>query len=165
MIEGYIFEVASLLIAAAALVFAALAFRDSRRTLQIAKESDLTALKLKALEGRAKAERSYLSLLTACNDMREQWEAYHNRQRTRPVLGAGFGLRDDRLDDTRHISNVENEGRKLLKPLAHDLSELGGMDDSALEEYIQLADQSALRIEQLAFRLSPPKRQFVSRVG
>ena len=165
MVVAYLIEVASLLLAAAALVYAALAFRASRQALETAKESDLAALKLKANEGWAKAERSFLSLQTACRDMLERWEAHHNRQRTKPVLGAGFEVRDDRLDDTHHILVVEDEGRNLLKPLANDLSELGNMDGCALEAYIQLADRSALRIEQLELRLSPPKQPVVSRFG
>ena len=154
LFEDYFFEVASLLLAAVALYYAALAFRVAKRALLTAQESDIVTLKLKAHEGRAKAERSFLSLQSACHDVRRQWEVHHDRYF--PQLG----IHDFRQDETRHITEVENEGRQLLKPLALNLSDMGALDVAELENYIQRADQSAVRIEQLTFRLSPPKQLF-----
>lgn len=151
---NYFFEVASLLLSAAALFYAALAFRVAKRALLTTQESDIVTLKLKAHEGRAQAERSFLSLQSACHDMRSQWDVHHDRHF--PKLGA----QDFRRDDTRHISEVENEGRKLLKPLALNLSEMGTLDVAELEDYIQRADQLVVRIAQLAFRLAPPRQLF-----
>ncbi len=151
---GYFFEVSSLLLAAAALYYAALAFRVAKRALLTSQESDKVTLKLKAQEARAQAERSFLSLQSACHDIRGQWDIHHSRHF--PALGDPHF----RQDDTSHITEVETEGRKLLRPLALNLSELGALDVAELEDYIQRADQSAVIIEQLAFRLSPPK-QFV----
>jgi hypothetical protein len=150
----YFFEVVSLLLAAAALYYAALAFRVAKRALLTSQESDKVTLKLKAQERREQAERSFLSLELACHDMRSQWDVHHGRHF--PMLAA----KDFRRDDTRHITEIENEGRNLLKPLALSLSELGTLDVVELEKYIQRADQSAVRIERLAFRLSPPKQLF-----
>lgn len=148
------FEVISSLLAAVALVYAALAFRVSKQALEAGKESDLAALKLKAHEGREKLDRSFLSLQSACHEMRGRWEDHHGRHF--PTLGSC----DYRLDDTRHISEIENEGRKLLSPLALNLSQLREMDSVALEDYIQRTNQAAVRIEKLSFRLSPPKQRF-----
>lgn len=148
------FEVASLLFAAAALYYAALAFRVAKRALLTAQESDIVTLKLKAHEGRTQAERSFLSLQTACHDMRSQWDVHHGSHFPK------LGTQDWRRDDTRHITEIENEGRKLLQPLAVNLSELGALNVAELEDYIQRANQSAVRIEQLTFRLSPPKQLF-----
>lgn len=148
-------EVASLLLGCAALIYAALAFRVSKQALKTAAESDLATLKLTAHERRTKAERSFFSLQSACQDMRNLWDDHHSRNFPK------FGARNFKCDDTRHISEVENQARKLLAPLALDLSELGAMDYAALEDYIERADQSALQIEQLTFRLSPPKQPFV----
>ena len=154
LFEDYFFEVASLLFAAAALYYAALAFRVAKRALLTAHESDVVTLKLKAHEGRAQAERSFLPLQSACHNMRSQWDVHHGRHFPR------MGVKDFRRDDTRHITDVENEGCKLLKPLALNLSELGALDVAELENYIQRADQIAVRIEQLIFQLSPPKKLF-----
>lgn len=57
-VAGNLFDIASLLIAAGALIFSALAFRIAKQALVAAERSDLAALKLKAQEGRARAERS-----------------------------------------------------------------------------------------------------------
>ena len=142
------FEVASLSIAAGALMYAALAFRIAKQALVAAERSDLAALKLKAQEGRARAERSYLSLQAACHEVRRQWDLHHDRHF--PKLGSpGF-----RRDDTHHILEVESEGRELLRPLE---PEMGGLDSDGLESYIQLADRTSVAIERLTFRLSPPK--------
>jgi len=148
----YLFELLSLLIAAAALLYAALAFRVAKQAIQTAKDSDLAALKLKAHEGRARAERSFLSLQSACKDIRSQWNIHHDRHF--PKLGAN----DYRRDDTHHISEAESEGRKLLMQLALGPSELGKMDAAALEKYIHWTDETALKIEHLAARLCPPQQ-------
>lgn len=152
MIWSYLFEVVSLLIAAAALVYAALALRVAKHALETAKESDLAALKLKAHEGRASAERSFLSLQSACQDARSRWDIHLSRHF--PKLGA----QDYRREDTRHISEVENEGRKLLIPLTLELSQLGTMDARALEEYIERTNQTVLWIAKLCLRLRAPKQ-------
>ena len=111
VISEFLFEVASLSIAAGALMYAALAFRIAKQALVAAERSDLAALKLKAQEGRARAERSYLSLQAACHEVRRQWDLHHDRHF--PKLGSpGF-----RRDDTHHILEVESEGRELLRPL------------------------------------------------
>jgi len=154
LFRNYFFEVASFLLAAAALYYAALAFRVAKRTLLTTQESDIVTLKLKAHEGRVQAERSFLSLQSACHDMRNQWDVHHGRHF--PTMGA----QEFRRDDTRHIAEVENEGRRLLKPLALNLSEMGTLDVAELEDYIHRADQSVVRIAQLAFRLSPPRQLF-----
>ncbi|WP_420333396.1 hypothetical protein [Roseibium sp.] len=154
LINDNFFDGVSLLLSAGALLFAALAHRVAKQALATAKMSDVAALKLKAHEGRERAEKSFLSLQTACHDTRSQWCRHHDRHYST------LGSRDFRQDDTRHISEIENEGRTLLRPLELGLSELGTMDVAALEDYIQQAHRTAARIEQLRFRLSPPKQLF-----
>ena len=151
LIDNYFFEVASLLIASGALIYAARAFRVAKQALASAEGSDLAALKLKAHEGRARAQRSFLSLQSACHEMRGRWNVHHDRHYPR------FGSQDSRHNDTRHISEVEREGRNLLSPLEQELPENGVLNSDALEDYIQRAEQAAMRIEQLTLRLSPPK--------
>lgn len=154
-VSNYLFEGASLLIAAGALIYAALALRVSKRALTAAEGSNLAYLKLKAHERRARAERSFLSLQSACQDMRSRWELHHDRHYPK------MGSQDFRRDDTRHIAEVEREGRELLRPLELELQEIGVLDSDALEDYIRRADRAAMRIEQLTLRLSPPKQLVV----
>lgn len=69
MVSNYFFDIASLLIATAALVYAALALRVAKEALVSGRGSDLVAHKLRAQEGRVRAERSILTLQAACNEM------------------------------------------------------------------------------------------------
>ena len=148
---NYFFEVASLLIASSALIYAALALRVAKQALVSAEHSDLAALKLRAQDQRARAQRSFLSLQSACHEMRSRWDVYHSRHY--PTLGSF----DSRRNDTRHISEVEREGRKLLGPIERELPEDRALNSDLLEDYILRADQTAVQIEQLKLRLSPPK--------
>lgn len=150
----HFFEAASLILAAGALIFAALAFRVAKQAIAINEASELAILKLKAFERRTRAERGFLSLQSHCQDFRNRWHVHHDRH------GPKLSSQDFRKKDIRNIDEVENKGRNLLKPFAHDISEMEALDAAALKDYIQRADQSALRIEQLAFRLSPPKQLF-----
>lgn len=152
--RDHLFDGASLLLTAGALIYAARALRVAKQALVTAKMSDVATLKLKAHEGRERAEQSFLSLRSACHDTRSKWSAHHDRHFPK------IGSQDFRQDDTRHISAIESEGRTLLKPLQLELSELGTMDAAALEDYIQQAHRTAARIEQLRFHLSPPKQLF-----
>ncbi len=154
LIRDHFFDGATLLISAGALIYAALALRVAKQALVTAKVSDVTTLKLKAYEGRERAEQSFLSLQSSCHDTRSQWSVHHDRHY--PKLGG----QDFRRDDTRHISDIENEGRTLLRPIELSLTELETMDAAALEDYIQLARRTAARIEQLQFRLHPPRQLF-----
>lgn len=148
----YFFQLVSLLVALTALIYAALAFRVAKQALNSAKDSDLATLKLRAYDGRAKVQRSFFSLQSACQGIRQQWQFHHDHHHP------PFGFQDHRLNDTRHIAEIESEGRSLLVQLALGLAELEAMDAVALEEYIKRTDETALSIEQLTLRLTPPKK-------
>lgn len=152
LIGNFLYEGASLMIAAGALIYAVLAHRVATKALAAAEESDSATLKLKAQEGRARAERSFLSLQAACREMRRRWDLHQDRHY--PILT----LQDIHRDDMRHILEVESEGRKLLGTLK---LEVGALSSDDLEGYIQRADQTAVDIERLTFRLSPPKELFI----
>lgn len=155
LVSKYFFEIASLLLATGALIYAGLALRVAREALESASGSDLAALKLKAHEGRVRAERSFLSIQSACHEMLGRWDVHHNRHFPR------LGSQDFRNNDTRHISEVERQGRELLRPLELALPEAAASGSAALEEYIHRAEQMAIEIEQLNLRLSPPRQLFV----
>lgn len=145
------FELSSLLLAVAALILAALAFRVAKQAIEATKDSDRMALRVRAQEGLANARRSFLSLQAACRATREQWEVHHDRHRMT------IGPQDFRRADTLHIAEVENEGRKLLHMLTQGVPEIGVMLPDAFEAYIERTDHTALEIERLSFRLSSPK--------
>ncbi|WP_417684933.1 hypothetical protein [Roseibium sp.] len=154
LISDRFFEGFSLLIAVSALIYAALAHRVAKQALATAKTSALATLKFKAHEGRERAEQSFHSLQSACHDTRSQWDLHHHRHS--PKLGSLHSPQDD----THHISEIERQGHTLLRPLDLSLSELGTMDATELEDYIQRAHRIAARIDQLRFELSPPKQLF-----
>jgi hypothetical protein len=148
----HFFEITSLLISVAALIYAALAFRVARQAVGAAKESDLIALKMKAQDGRAKAERSFTSLQSACRNVRKKWDVHH--QAHYPL----FGHQNVRQEDTRHIIEIERKGQDLLKPLTLSQAALKTMKPAALEDYIEQTDVAARQIDKLGFRLSAPKQ-------
>jgi len=152
LVGKHFFDMASLLMAVAALIYAARAFRVAKQAIEIAKESDLINLKMKAQDGRAKAERSFTSLQSACRNVRDKWEVHH--QNHYPL----FGHHDFRNDDTDHIALVEREGRKLLKPLAISQVKMKTMKPDDLEVYIAQTEAVARQIDKLALRLHSPKR-------
>ncbi|WP_417809990.1 hypothetical protein [Thioclava sp.] len=153
-ISGYVFDAASLLIAVGALIYAARAFRVSKQALKSGEDAHLAELKMKALEGRARAERSFLSLQTDCHGMRERWDLHHREHFPK------LSVRDLRPDDTHHIFEIEGEGRRLLASLKLEQPEIAKFEASDLENYIRKANNVAIRIEQLALRLSAPKSLF-----
>jgi hypothetical protein len=152
LVDAHFFEISSLLIATGALIYAALALRVAKEALASAKGSDLAALKLKAQEARVRAERSFLSLQTACHETQGRWDDHHDRHY--PKLGS----QDFRSKDTLHIAQVERQGRELLRQLEIALPEAATSDSVALEEYIRRANQTVIEIEQLILRLSPPRQ-------
>lgn len=155
LISNYFLDGVSLLIAVSALIYAALAFRVSRQALKSAEMTHFAELKMKAHEGRARAERSFLLLKTACHEMQKQWDLHHGSHY--PTLGS----REFRQNDTRHILEIESEGRKLLAPLGLKQPDLAKFRASDLEDYIRKADHTAIKIEQLVLSLSSPKPIFV----
>lgn len=152
LLGDYFFEIASLVITVAALVYAALAFRVAKQAIDIAKASDLLALKMKAQDGRAKAERSFTSLQSACRDVHDRWDVHHQNHFPR------LGNYDLRIQDTNHIAQIEREGRELLKPLTVNQAALRAMKPNELEDYIEQSEAIARQIDKLGFRLRSPKQ-------
>lgn len=152
LLGEYFFEIASLVITVAALIYAALAFRVAKQAIDIAKASDLLALKMKAQDGRAKVVRSFTSLQSACRDVLDKWDVHHQNHFPR------LGSHDLRNQDTDHIAQVEREGRELLKPLIVNQATLRAMKPNELEDYIEQTEAVAQRIDKLGFRLASPRR-------
>ncbi|MCQ0971989.1 hypothetical protein MLD63_16320 [Paracoccus sp. TK19116] len=153
--SSYFFEIASLLIASGALVYAALALRVAKEALEAARSSDLAALKSRAHEVRVGAERNFVSLQSACQEMRGRWDLHHERYS--PKLGSP----EFRNNDTRHILEVERKGHELLRLLKTELTKVAISEPAALEGYIHWAEQTAVEIERLKLQLSPPRQLFI----
>lgn len=145
------FEIASLFVSAAALAYAALALRAARQAIQIAKESDLTGLRLKARDEISAAERSLNKLQEVCSLTRDQWERHIDKHY--PVLGRGLS----QPKETRHIAELERAGRALLQEIK-DATPIAATSNAAeLERFIKHAQETAMRIERLTFDLMAPK--------
>ncbi|SFS22265.1 hypothetical protein [Yoonia litorea] len=144
------FEIISLLIAAAALVYAALAFKAAKHAVQATKDSDLTALRVKMQDSISGAERSLIRLQEACQATRLQWE--NKNDRAFPVLGTGFFDRSE----TDHIQELEHAGFKLLQELAATAPKATS-STTEIEAFIGRARTASVQIERLKFRLECPK--------
>lgn len=149
--KPHAFEVISMLIAGAALIYAALAFKAAKHAIQATKDSDMTALRVKVLDGTSEAERSFLKLQDACQTTRDLWERHIDIHY--PVLGSGF----ERPKETRHIAELEREGSKLLRELINPASIAGKAGTVDLEGYIRHAQAASVQIERLKLRLEAPK--------
>lgn len=145
------FEIASLLVSGAALVYAALAHTAARQAIQIAKETDIAALRLKAQDECCAAERSFHKLQEACHQTRRLWERHIEKHY--PILGRKFG----QPEETRHIAEVEKTGRELLLELKDATPVAATRNAAELENFIRQAQTAAMQIERLAFDLDGPK--------
>ncbi len=151
LVAQRVFEIISLLIAVAALVYAALAFKTAKHAIQATKDSDLTALRVKMQEGISDAERSLIRLHDACHETRLQWENRHDRHM--PVLGNGLGFGSE----TDHIRELEYTGASLLEDLAVSAPKAATSNADEIEAFIAKAQSASVQIERLKFRLETPK--------
>lgn len=150
VVAQHFFELASLFIAVAALVCAALAYRVAKEAIAAANASDQTALRQKVLEKLAVAERSYILLQTACSKNRGEWDEYHRR--SYPTLGA-FSTR---RKDTEHIGRIEREGQQLLEAARERLANINEMKSAELEAALYFIDSVSIKIERFTLNLDKP---------
>lgn len=148
---SHAFEITSLLISLAALVYAALALKAARQAILITKESDLSALRLRAQDEFSAAERSFHELRAACHQTRGKWARHIEKHY--PVLGRKFG----QPTETSHIAELEKVGREMLQELKDATPHAAASDAAALENFIRQAQAAAMQIERLAFDLEDPK--------
>lgn len=146
-------ELASLLIAIAALFYAALAYNSSRKATAAARTSDLANLRIQANLCLAEANRSLLSLHSSCKANRANWEQY--KRKHMPSLG-GTWL----APEYSNIAQVEREGNVLLQEIENYFAPVDKMNAAQLEKGVQDARAAALEIEKLAGRLEGPPTHF-----
>lgn len=151
LVEQHAFEAISILIAAAALVYAALAFKAAKQAVQATRDSDMTALRVKVQDGISGAARSLLKLQKACQSTRDGWKKHRNKRY--PTLGNGLG----RADETRHIGEIERAGSKLLRELHSSAPKTGKENAVDLEGFTKKAHSASVQIERLKFGLEAPK--------
>lgn len=150
------FEIVSVLIAAGALFYAALAFRASKQAIKATKESDITALLVKAQDGISDAKRSFLLLQEACLLMRREWE--NHKSQHFPTLGSDFGRSMfAEPDETQHISEIERTGSKALNELLASIPEFDASTSLELHQFIARAQSASTQIERLKLGLEGPK--------
>lgn len=148
---GRMFDVVSILIAIAALVYAALAFKAAKQAIQATKDSDLTALRVKIHDEILEAERIFLSLQQECQMTRTQWVAHFDAHY--PPFGRGFA----NSKELREVSEVESEGREILQKLHTSACTAERVRTSELEDFVRTAQFASIEIARLKFRLEKPK--------
>ncbi|MEP4961956.1 MAG: hypothetical protein ABJU19_22025 [Roseobacter sp.] len=151
-----VFEIVSLLIAAGALIFAALAFSVAKQAIKATKESDITALQVKAQDSISDAKRSFLLLQEACLLTRRDWE--NHKSQHFPQLGDNFGRSMfAEPDETQHISEIERTGSKALGELLASMPSSDALTSSELHQFIAKAQFTSTQIERLKLGLEGPK--------
>lgn len=155
-ISQNVLEIVSTLIAAAALVYAALAFSASKQALKITRDSDTTAMRVKVQDGLSHAERSFLLLQEACQTTQRDWEN-HNRQHF-PTMGSNLGRSMfGESDETRHILGIERAGSQVLRELMAKVPDPDVLDAPELETLIRKAQSTSMQIERLKLGLEGPR--------
>lgn len=150
------FEILSILISAGALLYAALAFRTSKQAIRAARESDVTALHLRAQDSISGAKRSLLILQEACHQTRQEWDKH--RTRHYPTLGSGLGRSMfSEPEETQHISSIERTGLKTLEDLLSSTPKPDASAPSELHQFIARAQSASTQIERLKLGLEGPK--------
>ncbi|MEJ1992316.1 MAG: hypothetical protein P8X50_11610 [Maritimibacter sp.] len=148
-VAAHALEILSLIVAVAALVYAALALRAANQAVHLTKETNIAALKLKARDELSVVERSFHELQENCQQTRRQWDLH--RQKHFPAFSQNF----DQPTETNHISRLEMTGRRLLQDLKDEMPDGGKATD--FEGFINRAKVAAIQIKQLTFDLELPK--------
>ncbi|UWQ75807.1 hypothetical protein [Leisingera sp. M658] len=150
------FEILSILISAGALFYAALAFRTSKQAIKAARDSDITALQVKAQDSISNAKRSFLILQEACLQTRQEWDSH--KARHFPALGSSLGCSMfAEPDETQHISTIERTGLKTLKELLASTPKPDASAPSEWHHFIARAQSASTQIERLKLGLEGPK--------
>ena len=146
-------ELASLVIATAALFYAALAYNSSRNAAKAARTSDLANLRIQAKLSLAEANRRFLKLCSSCQASRADWEQH--KRKHMPSLGGTWPA-----PELSNIAQVQREGAVLLQEISQYFVPVEEMNAAQLESGFQDAKAAALEIEKLAGRLEGPPTLF-----
>ena len=151
-VADYAFETTSTLIALAALIYAIRANRNSEVAIEVAKQSAVSELRLRAKESLAEAEKALLVLQTSCQSSREQWENHYRKHY--PPLGSRMFEKPSELQS---ISVLERSGATLLRQLRETAPAEDTQDTLALERFIGSAHAQAMQIARLQLQIDSPR--------
>ena len=157
--EDYGFEIATIIIAIFALISAERAIRIAKAALKATRDSNLVALRIRLKESLFDAERSFLTLQSDCQRIREQWEMHHSKHSSR-MGGAFSSMRLGIFDSPKEIQDVltlERNGRMLLAELRNAAPSAEADEEPKLERFIGIARGKSLEIERLRLRLEQPR--------
>ncbi len=141
-------EVASLAIAIAALIYAALAHNAAKSAALAAKEADLSRLRLQASSSLAEAKRSFLSLKNDCQANRVSWKRYKNEHLPSLTL--------QQPEELKALAVLERHGAELLRGVDQSFVGVDEMGAKQLETKIAQAKKATLEIEGLSLQLAQP---------
>lgn len=147
----YVFQIATVILAAAALVSAERAIRISRYALQSTKEASLVSLRVMVREAIADAESSFLRLQGDCQTAQGQWEAYERKHF--PPMRSNFFDRPE----VEKVKKIEHQGRLLLRELLNETSVSEVDDEPTLERFIGTARTKSVDIERLRLQVEAPR--------
>lgn len=145
-------EVASLLIAIFALIFAALAYHLAKQADESAKISDTLNLRGQANSALTKATSKFLILQEDCRMVKDSWDIY--KRKHLPSLGRS------RLDVRNNTEEIERHGAAILSKTQQKFGKVDNFNSEQLMQLIETADASKLEFERLSGRLERPPTIF-----
>lgn len=148
-LSGQWLEIASLLIASAALYYARQAHHSSVSTAAQQRAAELTALRIQAKSGLNEVHHSLIALRRDCQANRAEWKLHEHRNG--PVLG--------QMKPMFHLSpsdKVQHRGTKVFESLGQRYSGLDTMKTGELEMLVNEARKASLQIMALAGELEGP---------
>lgn len=145
-------EVASLLIAIIALIFAALAYHLTKQAADSAKISDTLNLRGQAKSALSEARSKFLMLQGDCRMVKDSWDIYERKHLP--------SLRRPNLDAQNNIQEIERRGAAILSKAQQEFGEVDDLNSEQLMQLIETADASKLEFERLSGRLERPPTIF-----
>lgn len=145
-------EVASLLIAIFALIYAAFAHHSAKQAAESAKTSDTLNLRGQAKSALSEARSKFLMLQGDCRLVKDSWEIYERKHL--PKLGRA------KLDAQNNIQEIERRGAVILSKAQQEFGEVDDLNSEHLMQLIETANVSKLEFERLSGRLERPPTIF-----
>jgi len=141
-------EVASLVIAITALIYAALAHSSAKRSSRAAEISDNTSFKIQANSALVEAESEFIRLKMNCQTKREAWDVY--KRKHLPPLST------NQPDGLKSIDDVLQRGNAILHEVQQNSVRDGDLDSKQLADVIRKANAASLELQALSGRLERP---------
>lgn len=148
LVANPILDLTLKIVGVAGFVVAVLAWKAATASVQATKASNITSLRMKALESTAAAERSFVSLQSNCQSARIAWQQNINKHLTPMSI---LGYESDELKTNAH---AVREGADLMRKLEQNLDCL---NQDELERFVEEAQRTAIDIERLSSRLERPQ--------